>query len=193
LRTKEVLLADDNDSEYCGTKHRDLHSTQEEPDHIVDPPHLLEGGAIGALNWLLNPLILIFTTEVPLPIDLEDLVPHEYERENGRDAACSREQCSRVGGEFVRCGDHVDVVLRALAQRRERPSGDRAREATCDVGIVVERADVGGDWDAIVVVRAIRRLDAEELDYQAQQAFKERFSHKQSVRETTKTAAHQQE
>jgi len=39
---------------------------------------------------------------------------------------------------------------------------DGAREATRDIDIVVE--PVGGDWVASVVVRAIGRLDPEELD-----------------------------
>ena len=120
LRTKEVLLADDKDSEYCSTEHRNLHGTQEEPDHTVDPPHLLGGGAICALDQLLNLLILISMTEVLLPLDLEDLVPHGCEREDGGDAASSCEECGRVGGELVWCGDYVDVVLRAASQRRER-------------------------------------------------------------------------
>jgi hypothetical protein len=115
LRTEEVPLADDQYSEYCTIKDRNLDDTQKMPDDIVDPLHIPDRGAVGSLDQLVIALICLSTTRTVLPVDLEDLVPHRYQREDGGDAACSCEEGAGAKGELVRCGNDIDVVHRAAS------------------------------------------------------------------------------
>lgn len=158
--TPKIPLAEDEDHEDSSNEHRNLHGTQPHPDHAVEALHLPDGGAIRALD----PLMFISHTEARLPVDLEDLVPHRYHREDGRDAACSRHECGRIEGESVWYGDHIDVVLRALSQGRKRACGLRASEAKRGEFVVGELGRVVGDSVARAILRDKERLDTKELD-----------------------------
>lgn len=109
LGTEEVSLAHDENSEDRSTKHRNFYGTQEFPNQGIYTSHLSDCG-FRTRDWLVNPLIFISTTEAGLRVDLEDLVPHEYQREDGGDAARSCEERGRAELEFVWCGNDVDVV-----------------------------------------------------------------------------------
>ena len=143
-------------------------------DDIVDPIHIPDRGAVGSLDQLVIPLVRTSTTIALFPLDLEDLVPHRYYREDGGDAACSCEEGAGAEGELVRCGNDIDVVHRAAAQRREGAFIERAHETTRDVVVVGEVGCIGG-YGFPIVLRAIRRCGSVKFDSQAQQPFEKRF------------------
>lgn len=74
--------------------------------------------------------------------------------EDGGDTTCGCEKCTHAKGDPFWCGDHVEVIGRASSDGRERARGDRASEVTRRGGIVVEKARVGGERLARVVVWA---------------------------------------
>jgi hypothetical protein len=122
LLAEKVELADDEESEYRASIDRNFHDAQKQLNHIFDTLHLPYRGAVRALNELVvvNPLILIITAPAVLPVDLQNLIPHAYQREDGRDAACGSKEDSGAKGELIRGWYHIYIVRGALSQGRRR-------------------------------------------------------------------------
>lgn len=169
MLTKKVPLSNDKNGKNCRAENRNLYAAQDCPDHIVYSVHLPDGGTIRALDDLV--FVFFFIADSFLPVDLNDLVPHGNERQDGGDAARRCEERGGIKGKILGRWDDVDVVRGATSHGRERAVVSRASQATqVAVGEAVSITRYG------IARLARRRCAPVELDRQTQQAFETRLN-----------------